>query len=234
MNKVKQMLLQSAIITMTFCGFNADAGQAEIDQIERAASLLDIEKLTNLSQQYTGYDAALAHYRLALSANLSGRAQLAKSAIKQAMSQLEQLNTHGQDNVEVKALLAQVYGYTIALSPIKGIVYGSKAQNMLKQAKQLAADNPRVLLVQGIAAINTPPMFGGDKEEALSLLNQAIAAYADDIYSSYHWGYAEAYTLRGMIYQQQGQRSQALADWQQALKLDPNYGWAKSLIAQQS
>ncbi len=210
------------------------AAQVDIDRIEVAASSLDVATLKTLSSEFSGYDAALANYRLAVSANLTSQSDVAEQAIDQAMEILEQLTQEQTSNVEVKALLAQVYGYKIALSPIKGIVYGPKSQNTLSAAEALAPSNPRVLLVKGIGAINTPPMFGGSKEVALASFNQAIEAYSDDVYSNYYWGHSEAYTWRGMLRAQQGELGQAIADWNKALEIDPNYGWAKSLLAQNS
>ena len=85
--------------------------------------------------------------------------------------------------------------------------------------------------LKGIGAVNTPPMFGGDKDEAIEAFDKAIIAFSNDEYSSYHWGYAEAYTWRGLLMQQRGETKKAVTDWNEALKVDPDYGWAKSLLA---
>ena len=207
------------------------AGQAEINEIERAAGTLNIDKLKQINTRVTNYDLALSQYRLALSANLKGQTELADSALDESMTALETLNEQSPDNVEVKALLAQVYGYKVALSPMKGIYYGPKSGAMLAEAEALAPNNPRVLLVKGIGAINTPPMFGGSVDVALNAFNQAIEAYASDAYSNYHWGFAEAHTWRGLVHQQKGDLDKAKADWQRALEIDPEYGWAKSVLA---
>ena len=89
-----------------------------------------------------------------------------------------------------------------------------------------------MLLVKGIGAANTPPMFGGSKEEALQAFDKSIQAYENDMYSNYYWGHSEAYTWRGLLHAQLGDSEQAMADWQKALEIDPGYGWAKVLIAQ--
>ena len=206
------------------------AGQVEIDQIEQAVSVLNVAELKNIAKNLEGYDLALANYRIALSANLTKQDDKAGDALDESMSQLELLNKQQPSNVEVKALLAQVYGYKIALNPIKGMYYGPKAQNMLAQAEELDPNNPRVLLIKGISAANTPTIFGGSEEEALLAFGQAISAYEDDQYSNYHWGFAEAYTWRGIINYKLDNKTSALADWQQALVVEPSYGWAKSLI----
>lgn len=217
------------LTTAVFTG-SAFAAQTDINRIEAAASNLNVEVLTALSEELHGYDAAFAYYRLAMSANLTQQFDLADKALDDSMVLLETLRLEQPDSAEVNALLAQVYGFKIALNPIKGIIYGSKSQAALEKAEKLAPKNPRVLLIKGIGAINTPPMFGGSKEVAFASFSESIAAYDEDVYSNYYWGHPEAYTWRGFLHSKQGEQSKAIADWKKALEIDPNYGWAKVLL----
>ena len=230
MTNLNKNLTRSIFLTAILSVGATHAGQNEINQIETAVASLDVKKLKSISKDMSGYDLALAKYRTSLSANLTKQEELAGDALDESMEILEELNDLQPDNVEVKALLAQVYGYKIALSPIKGMYYGPKAQSMLAEAEKLDPNNPRVLLVKGISAANTPPMFGGDKDEAMKAFEQAIEQYEEDQYSDYHWGYAETYTWRGVLMYKQGDKAQAQADWQKAIEVEPGYGWAQSLI----
>ena len=238
MNRRKTMnKLKTTLTALFFTGLmtsTAIAGQDNIDRVELAASSLNFKDLQQLSTELQGYDAALANYRLALTANLTERSDDAEVALDKAMEILEQLQQEQAGSAEVNALLAQVYGYKIALSPIKGLIYGAKSHNTLEKAKEIAPNNPRVLLVTGIGAVNTPPMFGGSTEAAMNAFDKAVVAYENDRYSDYYWGHAEAYTWRGMLHSQQGEHEKAMADWQKALDIEPGYGWAKSLVAQHS
>ncbi len=232
MKKIKITL--TAILFTGLMSSTAIAGQDNIDRVELAASALNLKDLKQLSTELDGYDAALANYRLAVTANLTKQSDDAEVAIDKAMEILEQLQLEQPGSAEVNALLAQVYGYKIALSPIKGVIYGAKSHNTLEKAKEVAPNNPRVLLVTGIGAVNTPPMFGGSTEVAMEAFNKAVVAYENDLYSDHYWGHAEAYTWRGMLHSQQGKNDKAIADWQKALDIQPGYGWAKSLLTQHS
>jgi tetratricopeptide (TPR) repeat protein len=229
------MNINKTLLTLTISlqlSFTAVAGQADIDQIEQAAATLNVTELQTITTQVTAYDKALAYYRISLSANLMGKTELANQSIDQSIELLEQLDSSTPNDVEIKALLAQVYGYKIALEPIKGMYFGPKSNAKLAEAETLAANNTRVLLVKGIGKLNTPPMFGGSSEGAYQAFDKAILAYANDQDSGYHWGYAETYTWRGLVHMQNGEADKAKQDWQLALNINPDYGWAKMLLAQ--
>ena len=227
----KSIVTTLLIVSGLVCSNNSYADQSDIYKIEEAMSAMDTETLLAIQSELNGYELALANYRLALSANLTGQKSLAKEALQSSMQILENLDNEVSEDVEVKALLSQVYGYQIALNPMKAFYYGPKSQKKLAEAEVLSPNNPRVLMFKGIGAVNTPPMFGGDKDNAIAAFDKSIAAFENDEYSSYHWGYAEAYTWRGLLMQQQGDIESAISDWTKALEIDPNYGWAQSLLA---
>ncbi|MCU4675141.1 hypothetical protein N7931_05790 [Catenovulum sp. 2E275] len=224
--------IKPIIFSAVLCSNLVVAGQAEVQKIEDATATVNVGQLQKMVNTLTGYDLALAQYRLALSANVTGQTELANNTIEQAINTLEALDKKSPDNVEIKALLAQVYGYKISIEPQKAAYYGPKAGEKLAQAQALAPDNPRVLLVQGISKYTTPVMFGGDINAALSLFERAAQAYASEQNLTYQWGYAEAYTWQGLVNQQLGNTEQAKQNWQQALAVDADYGWAKSLLGQ--
>ena len=229
------MNINKTLLTLTISlsmSFTAIAGQANIDQIEQAAGTLNVTELKTITTQVYGYDKALAYYRTSLSANLIGQSEQAIKSIDKAIELLEQLDSLTPDDVEIKTLLAQVYGYKVALEPIKGVYFGPKSNDKLSEAEALAPNNPRVLLVKGIGKLNTPPMFGGSSEAAYQAFDKAVLAYANDQDSGFHWGYAEAYTWRGLVHIQNGETDKAKQDWQQALNINPDYGWAKMLLSQ--
>lgn len=229
------MNINKTLLTLTISlqmSFTAIASQVDIDQIEQAAGALNVAELKTITTQVDGYDKALAYYRIGLSANLMGKNEQANQSIDQAIELLEQLDSSSPNDVEIKALLAQVYGYKITLEPAKGMYFGPKSNATLSEAEALSPNNPRVLLVKGIGKLNTPPMFGGSSEAAYQAFDKAVLAYANDVDSGYHWGFAETYTWRGLVHMQNGEADKAKQDWQLALNINPDYGWAKMLLSQ--
>jgi tetratricopeptide (TPR) repeat protein len=236
-NKQTNKLLSRLITAISLTGMlltsplSLAQSSASIAAIDSAANSMNVATLTQLSQGAdASYTSAYANYRLAISANILGQRKTAIQALALAQTQLEQIISI-EAAPEPLALLAGVYGMQIAFDSSKGATLGFKISTLLTQARTLAADNPRVALVAAISAFNTPSLFGGGMDKAINLSSQAIEYYAmpcDDIC----WGYAEAYTWRGLAKQEQGDMPGAIADWQQALTVDANYAWAKFLLSQ--
>ena len=128
-------------------------------------------------------------------------------------------------------ILGLAFGVLLALVAIGlGMLYALFDGEKLK-AEQLAPLNPRVTLVKAIAAYNTPAMFGGSMQQAKTLASSAIERFNQPC-ENICWGEAEAYTWRGLAKQELGDAQGAIEDWQQALQVEKDYGWAKFLLQQ--
>lgn len=228
---MKNTLLKLALTGSLILSTHAQADQQTITAIENASMTLNLSQLVSIKESSQGYDQALANYRLGLNYSFVQQQGKAIAALTTATAQLTELVEINSQDSESWALLAQVYGLRIAYQPMRGSELGPKSAMALTTAQNISPNNPRVLLVKGVSKYNTPAMFGGSKHEALKVLSSAIAEYANDQYSEYHWGHAEAYTWRGLTQLELGNKDAALADWAKAIEISPNYGWAKNLLA---
>lgn len=209
------------------------ADQATIDRIENASFTLETKTLQQLAQSDQPYNAALAAYRLSIAHSITDSYDKAEAALDDAIHALETLTQNQSEHAEAWALLSRVYATKINYAPLKGMYFGPKAGSAIAKAQQLAPSNPRVNMIAGINNYYTPATFGGSKASALKLLDKAIANYRNDSDSNYHWGEAEAYVWRGIINMEMNNSDLAKSDWQQALRIAPNYGWAQMLLSKQ-
>ncbi len=229
-NTLLTLALSSSLLLSTY----TQADQLTITAIENASMELNVSELITIKETSQGYDKALANYRLGLNFSLIQQQDKAILALETATKQLTELVEVDSQDSESWALLAQVYGLRIAYQPMRGSELGPKSATALAKAQAISPNNPRVLLVQGVSKYNTPAMFGGSKHAALKALSQAIKQYNSDQHSEFHWGYAEAYTWRGLTQLELGNKDAALADWTKAIEISPNYGWAKKLLQKNS
>ncbi|GCF91683.1 MULTISPECIES: hypothetical protein [Shewanella] len=225
---MKTLLLASSFVLISTHSFAATPSNTSITNVDAASNAMNLTQLQQLSGSTQDYDKAYANYRLAISANVMGQKTLASSALSAAQTTLEALET-SQANAESLALLSSVYGMQIALDNSKGATLGMKSAKAIASAEQLEPQNPRVALVKAIAAYNTPAIFGGSMQNAKTLATTAIERFAQPC-DNICWGEAEAYTWRGLAKQELGDSQGAIEDWQQAIKVQADYGWAKFLL----
>ena len=225
---MKTLLLASSFVLISTHSFAATPSNTNITNVDAASNAMNLTQLQQLSGSTQDYDKAYANYRLAISANVMGQKTLASSALTTAQTTLEALET-SQANAESLALLSSVYGMQIALDNSKGATLGMKSAKAIAGAEQLEPQNPRVALVKAIAAYNTPAIFGGSMQNAKTLATTAIERFAQPC-DNICWGEAEAYTWRGLAKQELGDSQGAIEDWQQAIKVQADYGWAKFLL----
>ncbi|MGL5025955.1 MAG: hypothetical protein ACRC6P_08270 [Shewanella oncorhynchi] len=227
---MKILLLASSFLLISTHSFAATPSNTNITNVDAASNAMNLTQLQQLSGSTQDYDKAYANYRLAISANVMGQKTLASSALTTAQTTLEALET-SQANAESLALLSSVYGMQIALDNSKGATLGMKSAKAIASAEQLEPQNPRVALVKAIAAYNTPAIFGGSMQNAKTLATTSIERFAQPC-DNICWGEAEAYTWRGLAKQELGDSQGAIEDWQQAIKVQADYGWAKFLLQQ--
>jgi hypothetical protein len=82
------------------------------------------------------------------------------------------------NNSEVYALRSLIYSQRIGVNPmLRGAKFGGKSNEMNAKSKELDPNNPRPYLLQGQGKFYTPPQFGGGKDKALPILEEAVRKY---------------------------------------------------------
>jgi tetratricopeptide (TPR) repeat protein len=211
----------------------------EFQDIERASLHNNRSALTalvaELSDSDNGYVTAYLQFRQAIAAQVDGETAIATKALKRCVSQIEEEISAYGESAESLALLSNCYGILISITPIKGVVLGPKADRAMAKAMNLDPGNPRALMIQGIAKLNTPGLFGGSTEEANTLLSEAIKEFSTDVaVAPYNWGHAEVYVWHAQAQHALGNLNGAIEDLEQALVVEPDYKWAQVLRQQWS
>ncbi|HYC49981.1 MAG TPA: hypothetical protein VEB19_02615 [Gemmatimonadaceae bacterium] len=130
---------------------------------------------------------------------------------------------------ETNALRSSAIGMMIGSNPLRGMTMGPKASAQMDEAAALGPRNPRVWLLRGIGALNTPAMFGGGEARAESYLKKAIDLFASDNPDAPapRWGANEAHAWLGQLYVRQDKTDLARAEYLKALAIQPNDMWVK-------
>ncbi len=134
---------------------------------------------------------------------------------------------------EGKTVLAGIYMMRIAHNWSEAITLTPVFYTTLAEAEKLNAKNPRIFLMRGMMKFNTPEMFGGSKEEALTNFLKAISLFESDADSSVFnpgWGYLETLAWCGQVYAKLDNPETARFYYNKALAFDPENRWVKYVL----
>ena len=153
--------------------------------------------------------------------------------LNDAVNQLQQVIKRNPKDAEAHALLGTIYGLQIAQSPIvRGMTLGPRANSALDRAAEIEGGNPRVLLLQGVSAFNTPAMFGGGTDKAEQHLRRSLERFAAEPAGKAwpNWGRFDAHVWLGQALLEKGDRAGARAEYDKARALAPNSGWLRYVL----
>ena len=188
----------------------------------RAATAFPGDALVN---HYLGY----ALYRLA-GPTMETDADGAFTMLAEAQSSLER-SIEIEPIPESHALLSSVLGMQI-VSEADAMTLGIRSDSELAKARRLGPLNPRVRLLEGVATVHRPEMWGGGHKAALGHFQAAIELFADDEPEAPlpAWGYAEAHAWLGQSYAALGRVDEARAAYERALEVAPGYAWVREVL----
>jgi tetratricopeptide (TPR) repeat protein len=152
--------------------------------------------------------------------------------LDEAQAALEQALAANPRDAEAHALLGAVYGAKISASPVKALTLGPKVAAAFSRAEKLAPRNPRVALQKGISLFFVPRALGGGAESAERELRRAASLFDQEPETKAwpYWGHADVYAWLGRTLAQQGEKEGARAAYRQALALEPDYVWVRSVL----
>ena len=127
-----------------------------------------------------------------------------------------------------RALKAAIYSLEMAYSPWKGMYLGSRSDKLISKAVKYDSTNPFAWKMRGSSLLYTPAMFGGDPEEAIEVLKKSVKLFeADTENLQYNWLYLDALALLGQAYLKTDNQNMAIATYEKALEIEPDFGWVK-------
>ncbi|MEP1096211.1 MAG: tetratricopeptide repeat protein [Cyclobacteriaceae bacterium] len=177
------------------------------------------------------FEKAMAMYGLLNSTMATKDEETFDDNVDQTVDLLKSIIEEKPDWGEPKAVLSAIYGLVMAYSPMKGMLYGSKSSSLVADALKEQDDSPLVHKVAGGSKLYTPEMFGGNPEEAVKEFERAVSLYEKMGNVANNWLYLESLVNLSMAYKKTEKIAQAKKTLNKALKVEPEYGWAMSMLA---
>jgi len=205
---------------------------------EDTAALRKLEELIaagDVRDKLRGYYAGLLDWRRAqLAATATAAAERGNAArfADHCVSDVDTALAVDGDFAEALALRAACLTApreTGGFAPLAGY----RARKDLERARQLAARNPRVLLIDATNDYELAPSQGGNKERALGKLRQTVAAFETERSDTDRlpgWGAAEAWLLLARDLLDHNDAVGARDALEHALLIAPEFAQARRLM----
>ena len=179
------------------------------------------------------YTIAYAAWRLAFNPGVSAKEQ--DELVADGVTQLNQAIKANDKFAEAHGLLSSLYGAQIAKNFELGPTLGQAAGESIGRAVDLEPNNPRLVLMHGMAIFNTPAEFGGSTKEGEALFRRALQLFdkepADKPWPN--WGRFDAHLWLGQALARRGDNAGARAEYAAALEIGPDSNWVRLVLLPQ-
>ena len=149
----------------------------------------------------------------------------AMDGVDDALDALWEVN---DKNGTAHGIYSGLLGLKIARTPITGMIHGSRAAKYASKAVKLAPHDPAALYHAAANLYYTPEQWGGDSEQALAYLLQALELYGEG--RETNWRYLNTLALLGQVQARLGQTDHARATYRTALEAQPDFGYVSNVL----
>ena len=159
---------------------------ADVDTVRSVDGLKDLagafERIADAekNQWLPYYYAALENVSMAymMTQGQMGMADKTDPIADKAEELLNKAEALAKDNSEIYCVRKMIATLRLMGDPMsRYMTYGPAASEALETAKNLNPENPRVYLLEGQDKLYTPEQYGGSKEEAKKLFEEALKKY---------------------------------------------------------
>jgi tetratricopeptide (TPR) repeat protein len=168
------------------------------------------------------YYAAYVRFRQAQLA--AADAGSARGYLDDCIRELDTYVERAPADAEARALLGSCYGVSTRYNRLALASRGLEARRHMTAARELAPQNPWVVMQDAMADFATPRLFGGDRKLAIAKLERATGLFAAAVAAGSRiaaWGAAEAWLQLGEMYRAAGRDADARLALERAASLAP-------------
>ena len=187
-------------------------------------------ELANTEKGEQSFEKALAMYGLLNSTMANKDEETFDDYVDPAVDLLNLIIEENALPANAKSVLSSVYGLSMAYNPMKGMYLGSRSSSLMESAMKLQPESPIVQKLYAGSKLFTPKMFGGNPEKAVVAFEKAIDLFEVGD-TTLNWLYLDAHVGLSMAYSKTDQKEKAVEILNKVIAIEPQYYWAKSMLA---
>lgn len=222
------LLWQSAAASESAETVHAPSTAVRIDPeclaIEQAFAHNAISELAALTPK-TDRWKALQSFRLASAFIPAGENKRALQAIKSGLAVVRSALKQNPQDVEMLLLGTMLDGEFLLINRWRFLHNGLRGLRRIARAEALDPDNPRAALIRGSAKVVLPGIFGGDAEEAVTLLESAVSD--TELCAGGEWAQIDILNWLGRAHSKLEENEAARRYYQRALLRSPGNYWVE-------
>jgi hypothetical protein len=186
---MKNLITLSAVVFL-FLGANAQSNPKYVAAMEKQVAIIDtayteatmqavynsLERIGNneksewLPSYYMAYCLVMQSYFVPT--------KKVDDLCDRADALLDKADSLKPNNSEIFVVRSMICGARIRVNPMaRGSKFGAKSSEWLEKAQQSDSLNPRIPLMRGQGLFYTPPAFGGGKDKAKPILEDAVKKF---------------------------------------------------------
>lgn len=199
----------------------------DLDLYLKARAFSEREYLSNQEINFFRYHVAYCNFRISyIYLNKKDMTNFNKY-MDEARKLLKENIEKDDKDAESMALLSTCNGIKITADNSLGQSLGQECMMLIANAKEIAPENPRVILQEGIVKFNFPDFFGGDKIKASELFKRSIEVLKNIKNDNYAWGLGDAYAWYITSLIALNKHNDAKIAAEESLKINPDFAWIK-------
>ncbi|MFA6580785.1 MAG: hypothetical protein WCS79_03185 [Paludibacter sp.] len=131
------------------------------------------------------------------------------------------------NNATIYSYKGSFIGYRITISKFKAFLLAAESSANLNKAYELDPSNVQANIDKGNIMFYAPPLFGGDKKEALKYYLKGAKLMETNRETDQNWAYLNILTMIAKIYEIIDQPLQANQTYEKILRKEPDFYWVK-------
>lgn len=157
----------------------------------------------------------------------TGQKKLAEEYIKKGEKIIHALLKEDPCNATLNAFKGSFISFKIGLNKLKAVSLGPQSMRYINQAYNLDPNNVQALADKANMLYYAPPIFGGDKKEAINFYKKAIHQLEAAHDTVNNWFYLNLLVQLAQHYEKMKMKKQTLSLYEKILEHEPRFVWIK-------